>query len=51
MEMNYEYKRKKRKFDSAIFRAYSDLVDNTLGYHDFDGKLKIQSITSLDLYT
>lgn len=49
--MNYEYKWKKEKFDSAIFRAYSDLVDNTLGYHDFDGKLKIQSITSLDLYT
>lgn len=42
---------KKEKFDSAIFRAYTDLVDNTLGYHDFDGKLKIQSITSLDLYT
>lgn len=46
-----EKNEKRKKFDSAIFRAYTDLVNNKIGYYEFEGKMKIQSITSIDMYT
>lgn len=46
-----EKNEKRKKFDSAIFRAYTDLVNSKLEYHPFDGRMKIQIITSIDMYT
>ena len=46
-----EKNKRKERFDSAIFRAYTDLVDSKFEYYEYEGKMKIQNITSIDMYT
>ena len=46
-----EKNKQKERFDSAIFRAYTDLVDSKFEYYEYEGKMKIQNITSIDMYT
>ena len=46
-----EKNKQKERFDSAIFRAYTDLVDSKLEYYEYEGKMKIQNIISIDMYT